>query len=134
MSRIVVVEPVKPGYRMRDLIACLVVLIIGAAFVHALRLRELGAPIRLPVAVYLGCVSALAVAFGLGAFIDRLADRFPSLIRPRRCPAVVLLLFMAGAVAVVLADEGAREMAMSHLAWIQEARPHLDELAAAIMG
>ena len=102
MARIVVMNT---GYRLRDLVAGLVVIQIALAFVYALLTDSTGAAIKVPAAVFAVGLMLVAIAFSGGYMVDKITARYPSLIRPRRCPRIVLIGLPIAALALALQDE-----------------------------
>jgi hypothetical protein len=87
MSRTIVIHP---GYRIRDLVACAVVVILGVAFTYAITVQEPGPALRVPTAWFVAGLSLFLITFVAGAVMDRVTARWPSLIRARRCPRLIV--------------------------------------------
>jgi hypothetical protein len=85
---------INPGYRLRDLLAGVSVLQIGAAFLYTINATS-GQNANVATFAFGAGVTVLLLAYTIGAGVDWLESRCPSLTRPRRCP----MWFPVGAIA-----------------------------------
>lgn len=88
-------------YRFRDLVACLVVLAIGAAVMFTVKTAGTDHSIRLAGQAFLIGGVLLCIAYGGGAIVDRITRRMTFLTRSRNSPMFLILLALIGVAGLI---------------------------------
>jgi hypothetical protein len=91
------------GFRLRDLVIGIVVLMIGGAMLYTVLTNGAGAYNYLAIYAFAIGGSLLATALIGGAMIDRVAAKHPSLAKPHQSPLVFAILAFIGAFGLIYA-------------------------------
>lgn len=90
----------RSWYRCRDLTAAGVVLMIGAAMIHTLLTKGAGNSVTMALQAFALGIVVLIASYGVGAIVDRVGRRFPSLVKPRNSRGLLVFCLLVATAAL----------------------------------
>ena len=102
----------RAGYRLRDLVACGVVLQLGTAFIYALNQGPQDPAMQVAMRLFAAALAVLPAVYLGGATLDLIARRYPALVRPRQCSWKFAVALYGTLLLWAVSEERVREQAV----------------------